>query len=212
MHLDVKEHIEKLLNIYTKDDYYDFLVKAKEFYFEKTGKVTEDDDDYELRMNAFTDWYLFQYIPEDRKEPFAQTYAFDNNLVGDFERAFKDLNHSVFEFCGNSLTGKPVLKDILHNTKVTLPKNHPKISLVKGDLFIGRAFPYKLENYLHTGMCILPKEVKSIINKEAKIVRKLKDPTEETEFLFFTESLKTKWSRYGHVDINRIFVYPERKK
>lgn len=212
MHQDIKSHIENLLEIYTNNEYYENLVEAKEYYFSKTGKATEDDDDYELRMNAFTDWYLFQYIPSDRKEPYAQTYAFDKNLVADFEKAFKNLNHSVFEYCGSSLTGKAVLKDILHNNKITLPKEHPEISLVKGDLFLGRSFPYKLENYLHSGMCILPKEVKSIINKEAKKVRKLSDPQEELEFLFFTESLKTKWSRYGHVEISRIFVYPERKK
>lgn len=30
---------------------------------------------------------------------------------------------------------------------------------------------------------------------------------EEIKFLFKIESLKTKWLRYGHIDVNKIFVF-----
>lgn len=212
MQVELKDHISELFNIYTSNDFYENLLSAKEFYFSLTGKINEEDDDFEARMSAFNEWYLFQYIPANSKEPFAQTYAFEKNLVGDFERAFKNVNHSVFEHTGNTFSGCITLKDVLHDTKVTLVKNHSNVSVMKGDIFIGRTMSFKTDQYLLDGMCLLPKESKNIVKKECKIVRKLKNSEEESKFLFFTESLKTKWSHYGHVDVSKIFVYPERKK
>ena len=48
-----------------------------------------------------------------------------------------------------------------------------------------------------------------IVKKQAKKVRKLEDAQAEKDFLIQTESLKTKCKRYNHVDVKRIFVYPD---
>lgn len=58
---EIFKELERALMQYTSGNHYDDLLKAKEIYFSLTGKINEDDEDYELRMNSFNEWYLFHY-------------------------------------------------------------------------------------------------------------------------------------------------------
>ena len=61
----VHEHLDKVLSIYTQGPHFDNLKEAKEKYFSITGKLDEDKDEFESRMNCFNDWYIFQYRHKD---------------------------------------------------------------------------------------------------------------------------------------------------
>jgi len=61
----VHEHLDKVLGLYTQGAYFTDLKSAKEKYFSITGKLDEDKDEFEPRMNCFNDWYIFQFRHND---------------------------------------------------------------------------------------------------------------------------------------------------
>ena len=96
---------------------------------------------------------------------------------------------------------------MLHDKKIALPKGASLPSIIKDDLFVGRVLSFETQNNLMSGLCVIPKDVRSILKKECKKIRKLKNPGEELKFLLRIESFKTKWIRYGHVDATKIFKF-----
>ncbi len=202
----VHDHLDKVLNLYTKGEFFIDLKSAKEKYFSITGKLDEDKEEFESRMNCFNDWYIFQYRHEDGSKVIEE-YIRSNQLDEELSQAMLNVNHSLFEFSKVNFRKLIVLKDILHDEKITLVKNHPNISLMEGDVFTGRVIKYKGEYYLLRGLCTLPQGVKSILNKQSKKVRKANSFEEELNFLLQLESLKTKAMHYSHIDPAKIFIF-----
>ncbi len=202
----VQEHLDKVLNIYTKGDFFTDLKNAKDKYFSITGKLDEDKEEFESRMNCFNDWYIFQYRHDDGSKVIEE-YIRSSQLEEELSQAMLNVNHSLFEFNKISFRKQIVLNDILHDEKITLAKSHPNISLMEGDVFTGRVMKYNGEYYLLRGICTLPRGVTSILKKQSKKVRKANSFEEELCFLLQLESLKTKAMHYSHIDPAKIFIF-----
>lgn len=202
----VHDHLDKVLNLYTKGEFFTDLKSAKEKYFSITGKLDEDKEEFESRMNCFNDWYIFQYRHDDGSKVIEE-YIRSNSLDEELSQAMLNVNHSLFEFNKISFRKQIVLKDILHDEKIVLAKNHPNISLMEGDVFTGRVIKYNGEYYLLRGICTLPRGVTSILKKQSKKVRKANSFEEELNFLLQLESLKTKAMHYSHIDPAKIFIF-----
>jgi hypothetical protein len=202
----LNDHLDKVLSVYTQGQFFSDLKEAKEKYFSLTGKLDEDKDEFESRMNSFNDWYIFQYRQKDGSKVIEE-YIRNNRLDEELSQAFLNVTHSLFEFTKSSFRKQIILKDILHDEKIVLKKDHPTISLMEGDVFTGRVIKYHGENYLLKGVCILPQGVKSILKKQSKRVRKLNSFEEELKFLLQLESLKTKAMHYSHIDPTKIFIF-----
>ncbi len=200
--------MERALAEYSSGDHYKDLLEAKNYYFSITGQATEEDDDFELRMSAFNDWYILQYH-KDTTLPKILEFLELMSAEDKVKELFKNINHSLFEYCGLSFKKRHVFKDYIHDRKIKLDDENARVSFVKGDLFIGRMMMNNEESasFLFGGMCFFPTEVKSVLKKEAKKVRQMKSPKEETKFLLKLEALKTKWQRFGHVDPTKIFLF-----
>jgi hypothetical protein len=202
----VHNHLDKVLNLYTQGEFFEDLKEAKDKYFSLTGKFDEDKEEFESRMNCFNDWYIFQYRHHDGSKVI-EDYIRNNELDEELSQSLLNVNHSLFEFSKINFRKQIVLKDVLHDEKITLVKNHPNISLVEGDVFTGRVIKYKGAHYLLRGVCILPQGVKSILKKQSKKVRKTNSFDEELKFLLQLESLKTKAMHYSHIDPSKIFIF-----
>jgi hypothetical protein len=202
----VHHHLDKVLNLYTQGEFFEDLKQAKDMYFSLTGKLDEDKDEFEPRMNCFNDWYIFQYRHQDGSKVI-EDYIRNNELDEELSQALLNVNHSLFEYSKVNFRKQIVLKDVLHDEKITLVKNHPNISLVEGDVFTGRVIKYKGDHYLMRGVCTLPESVKSILKKQSKKVRKTNSFEEELKFLLQLENLKTKSMHYSHIDPSKIFVF-----
>lgn len=203
---NVQKHLDKVLNLYTQGDHFENLKAAKEKYFAVTGKLDEDKDEFESRMNCFNDWYIFQYRHKDGSKVI-EDYIRNHDLDEELSQALLNVNHSLFEYSKINFRKQIVLKDVLHDEKITLVKNHPNISLVEGDVFTGRVIKYKGDYYLLKGVCILPQGVKPILKKQSKKVRKTNSFEEELNYLLQLECLKTKATHYSHIDPSKIFVF-----
>lgn len=205
--LDIlKEHLDRVLVTYTQGEYFDELKEAKEKYFTLTGKLDEDRIEFEARMNCFNDWYMFQYRKKDGLKVI-EDYIRKTDLDGDISQAFLNVNHSLFEYSKVNFKKQIILKDVLHDEKIALVKDHQNIGLVEGDFFISRVIKYKDEYYLLKGVCTLPTTVKSILKKQSKKVRSLNSFEEELNYLLALENLKTKSMNYSHIDPTKIFVF-----
>lgn len=203
----IKGHIEKALIEFSKNEYLETLLEAKREYFSLTGKANEEDEDFESRMNSFSDWYVLQFISNKGTRTIIKEYVKKYNLPEDLGECLMRVNHSLFEYSGKNLRRQDVLKDILHDKKFVLPREFPIPALIKNDLFVGRIITIGDQNFLLDGLAILPGEVKSTLKKQSKKVRKLEEPKEEFKFLMELEALKNKWLRYGHIDVNKIFRF-----
>jgi hypothetical protein len=202
----VHDHLDKVLGLYTQGQFFAELKEAKDKYFSLTGKLDEDKDEFEPRMNSFNDWYVFQHRQKDGSKVIEE-YIRNNVLDEELSQAFLNVNHSLFEFNRSSFRKQIVLKDILHDEKIVLVKNHPNIGLMVGDLFTGRVVKFKGEYYLLRGVCTLPSSVKSILKKESKRVRKINSFDEELKFLLTLENYKTKSTHDSHIDPSKIFIF-----
>ncbi len=202
----VHDHLDSVLSLYTQGSYFADLKSAKDKYFSLTGKLDEDKEEFESRMNCFNDWYIFQYRHLDGSKVI-EDYIRTNKLDEELSQALLNVNHTLFEFSKVNFRKQIVLKDILHDEKITLVKNHPNVSLMEGDVFTGRVIKYKGDHYLLRGVCILPQGVKSILRKQSKKVRKQNSFEEELNYLLSLESLKTKALHYSHIDPSKIFIF-----
>jgi hypothetical protein len=202
----VHDHLDQVLSQYTQGEFFSELKEAKEKYFVLTGKLDEDKDEFESRMNSFNDWYIFQYRQKDGSKVIEE-YIRNNQLDEELSQSLLNVNHSLFEFNKTSFRKQIILKDILHDEKIILKKDHPIISLMEGDIFTGRVIKYKSEYYLLRGVCTLPQGVKSILKKQSKKVRKLNSFQDELSFLLHLEALKTKAMHYSHIDPTKIFIF-----
>lgn len=202
----IESHIEKILEHFTKDDYYDHLVKAKEFFVQKTAPFDEESNEYESRMNTFNDWFIFNYRREDQRrviDDYIQNFEIDDEL----SKSFFNFNFSLFQFVKINFRKQIVLKDILHNEKFTLNRDDCNLALLEDDIFLGRLINYQGNNFLLKGVTTLPREVLSILKKEAKKIRKLNSNSAEEDFLIELERLKIKSLHYGHLNSEKIFVF-----
>lgn len=205
----LQEHLDKILNIYSMDDHRDTLLEAKKIYFEKTGAIHDDDPDYESRMRCFNDWYISSFISSKGTTTVIKDYVNNHNIEEDISDSLLNIHHSLFVFSKKTFSKKMIVKDILHKNKYTLDKDSIAVGLVEGDLFTGRILSYEGKNFLLSGVCLYPKEVEPILEKRSKVVRKKKEPLEDYKFLMKLEALKTKWQRYGHVGLDKIFTFSE---
>jgi hypothetical protein len=202
----VHEHLDKVLGQYTQGPHFTQLKDAKEKYFSLTGKLDEDKEEFESRMNCFNDWYIFQYRHGDGSKVI-EDYIRSHDLDDELSQALLNVNHSLFEFSKVSFRKQIVLKDMLHDEKITLVKNHPTISLMEGDVFTGRVIKFQGDYYLLRGLCILPQGVKSVLRKQSKKIRKTNSFDEELRYLLQLEQLKTKSMHYSHIDPSKIFIF-----
>lgn len=202
----VHNHLDKVLGFYTKGEFFSDLKEAKDKYFSLTGKLDEDKDEFESRMNSFNDWYIFQYRQKDGSKVI-EDYIRNNKLDEELSQALLNVNHSLFEFTKTTFRKQIVLKDILHDEKIVLKKDHPTISLMEGDVFTGRIIKYKSEYYLLRGICTLPQGIKAILKKQSKKTRKMNSFEEELKFLLQLEAFKTKAMHYSHIDPAKIFIF-----
>jgi hypothetical protein len=185
------------------------MKKAVEIYTEKTGRMDEESQEYESRMNTFNDWFIFNYRKDGGKRIIDQ-YITDEKIDEELANALTKSNYSVFLFHKINFRKQIVIKDILHKEKFILAKDSEHLALVENDLFVGRAINYQNNYYLLNGVCTLPQDILSVLKKESKKILKENDAQAEEDFLLNIEALKTKSLHYGHLDSAKVFKFPKK--
>lgn len=202
----IETEIEKILNYYCQGDHYELLRSAKKEFTDATGKIDEEIPEYELRMNSFNDWYLFNYKLSSGRT-IIEDHIERSGLDDELSKALSSTNYSLFIFHKRNFRKQIVLKDLVSKKSFVLSKSLKWFGMVEDDIFVGRVIEYLGENFLLKGVCPLPYGVISNLKKEAKKVRKNGSPEAKEKFLLELERLKTKSLQYQHIDAAKIFVF-----
>lgn len=201
--------IEKLLTLYTSEQYAEEIVKAKLEFFERTiPNIDDDTNQFNLRMSQFLDWYLFtrkltgpgltpiEYALQDKNFP-------KNENEVELFKGLLNARHSMFEFL--KLKDQDVhIRDLFTGEKIVVKNSHVTAGFNKDDLFSVRVIPHKDSFVFARGFCFHPKEANKYISKEVKNNKKL--PFDEKEkFLLKLMRMRTKADQYKHIQPKHIY-------
>ncbi len=203
----VEKYLKEALELFSSDEYHEIQISAKKEFMSLTGELDEELVDFELKMRSFNDWYLMHFRLPRTGQTIIEEYTKQQTLDENVKEAFFGFNYSIFEYTKSNFQKKRVLKDLINKKNIVLPAEHPEIGLLPHDLLTGRVIKLEGVNYLLKGICVIPSDVKNLIKKEIKRIRKLDDYLEKIRFLYKLEYLQSKWIRYKHVGLEKIFDF-----
>jgi len=208
--MDYQQYLEPIIKKYSTGDFYSELISAKNEYFEKTGMVTEEDIEYENRMNIFLDWYLFDRpLASFKVAPVSHYYSqmADKLTIeeADIYKGFCNTIHSIF-YCLKIKKDEVVVEDLFQEKKYNVSHFEYKQAFMKGDIFEARLIPFKKEYIFYNGFCFHPVEMEKFIVSEIKKV-KHQDKSEQTKLIQQLAAMKLKHSRYQHINIKHIYTF-----
>lgn len=201
--MEFEDVLDRLLTLYTSDEYSSEIVQAKVEFFERSiPSVDDDTSQFNLRMAQFLDWYLFtrklsgpaltpiEFALQDKEFP-----KRDNDT--ELFKSLLNTTHSIFEFL--KVKDKDIyVKDLFTGNKIIVKDSAVNAGFNKDDIFSVRIIPHK-DTYVFTkGFCFHPTEARKYILKEVKAHKKA--PQEEKEKLLLKLlRMKNKVDQYKHI-------------
>lgn len=182
---------------------------AKEEYFQKTGKLKDNDPEFDNRMNAFLLWYLFDRRPTDLIDSPISLYCNwlkKNQKEHEIPVILQQKEHIQSLFLHEKTkNGKYIIRDLFTDRKYALPENNFLIGFPKGTIFETRLFKiegkYCFANYfIHH-----PLEVNGAIHKQIKLIKAEISPLKP--FFIKLQSYYVKWKNYRSIHIDSIYYF-----
>lgn len=205
---DVDILFDEILRYFSLKDKGSFLTKAKNKYFELTGNVDHDTQDFEHKMKSFTEWFILHYSPFRSGKKIYEVYQEEVGLSDLLHEVFSNVVYSVFDPISNEGDNKSIVFDCIHQKKYQLMKEHNPFLIVKGELFVGRILLTTEGTFLLKGVVSLPYEVRTWIEKHCKLVKIKQISYMEEEFCLELEGMKYKTLQYLHINPEKIFTLP----
>lgn len=201
--------INKILQHFAGEKFKNEIIAAKKSFFEYAGILDENNEQYELRMEQFFDWYFFtRDLSGYAQTPLESAHLerelrFSQEELEIIER-LKNHRHSLFEF--KKIKDRNVyLKDLLKNEKVVV-KNSPWIyGFAPDEIIEARLIPMGDSFVFTKGIAFHPKEVKKYILSEIKKHRKDPDLNPENLMLRLLK-MRYKFDQYRHVSLSKIYT------
>lgn len=199
----MKDLIASIIDQYTSETYKDEFEKAHKEYIEKAGKAINDSPEYEAYMQRFQAWFVFHW-KDSQGLKLIEKYLKDNNLDLSQEQSLLDINFSFFEVLSQTKNNW-IVYDILHEKKFYL--GDLSLVLMEKDLFIGRTISHDTD-YLLEGVCLVPKNLLTLIKKQCKQVRAMISLEKEEKYLLKLESLCLRANMYRNLNHESLFDFP----
>lgn len=204
--------IDSLMQFYADGIFGGEAVQAKNEFYDIAGIFDEQSSHFDLKMDQFTDWYLFsrklskfnmtpiQYFVE--KRPI--------KINEDEEVYYKNMSnnrYSMFEFL--KIKGKDLtVRDLFSNYKLVIKNSSVTQGFVKDELFQARLIPHEDSFIFSSSFCFHPPESNKFILSEVKRVTKLPD-LEQAEarelVLLRLFRMRNKFEQYKHVGCKEIY-------
>jgi len=207
-----QKYLDPIIDHYTTGAYYAEVYRAKREYFEKAGLVHEDNPEYELRMNSFVDWYLYDRdLPGVDLPPIKHFFRKNRERMSPEEqtihRDFCASNHSLFRLKRFSWDRKSILVEDLFSQKV-FTVSDPIISsgFARGDVFEARLIPFRGSYEFSRAFCFHPPEMEAFILAEIKKVR-FQDKSRQSKLILLLSAMKLKHLRYQHIAVEEAYRF-----
>lgn len=198
-----EEVLDRLLTLYTSDEYAEEILNAKIEFFERSMPNVDDDTaQFNLRMAQFLDWYLFtrklsgpaltpvEYALQDRKFP-------KRDSDTEHFKSLLNANHSIFEY-SKSKDNDIYIKDLFSGDKIVMKNSDVNAGFNKDDVFSVRIIPHQGSYVFARGFCFHPEEARKYIGKEIKLHKKA-SVEEKEKLLLKLLRMKNKVDQYKHI-------------
>ncbi len=206
--------IDRLILFFTTERFQADVASGKKEFFDEAGIVDEENQQFEMRMTQFLEWYLFSRKLKDVGLTPAQ-YALqleDFKMTSAERPQFENLaatRHSLFEFL--KIRGEDIhVKDLFLNKKIVIPNSPINIGFNRDEIFDARLIPDGENFHFSRSFCFHPPEASRYILGEIKRIRKSGDASEEEAFILKLLKMRYKYEQYRHLKLE--YVYTNEKK
>lgn len=206
--LPFNQLFEKIVGFCERDLSQEILI-AKEEYFKKTGKLKDNDPEFDNRMNAFLLWYIFDRRPSDLPNSPISLYCDWLKDEGKDEEIRTITNqkkhiHSLFVH-EKTKSGAYIIKDLLTERRYSIPENNALLGFPKGAIFETRLFELDAHYCFANYFIQHPLEVNQAIRKQIKRIKE--DILPLKPFFIKLHSYYVKWKNYRSIHIDSIYYF-----
>ncbi len=182
------------------------FVKAKEEFFQLTGKVFYDDETYHSRMHYFLEYFLFERTFNSSGRLRVGATPFEAFLESSAETVISGFTHSLFAVIriqNQALT----LKDIFSAHKYRIQKQSEELfkGISKGDIFQGFVFHLEEHSVLSRGLIFHPARAHRLLKKSIK-EEKNRGFWNPNQMLAKLARQQLKLARLKHVDPKLVYM------
>ena len=120
-----KDVLAKIAETFSQGEYKEPYATAREIYFNETGKVFEDDIDFEIKTSAFLEWYLLEYVLDKQRKIPAEIFLIEKNISYEEKVVIEALLKSRRSLFMVKNAKKNILQDLIHveSSKIKLTEN-----------------------------------------------------------------------------------------
>lgn len=210
-----KDLIDQVIDHFSKQErYLQEIIQAKEVFFQKTGKVFEDDSFYETRMAAFVEWFILDRpLFKVGLTPVRYYFElFETELEEEKRQGLKALMkslHSLFLFRGKTTTTVRI-EDLFDHKRYEIVEKRQYVGIPVNSIFEGRVVQKGLHYMFSDAYCIHPHDASPLIRKEAGR-RSYRDRDPFLEFTMNLAALRLRCDRYKKVNVEQIYDFKNGK-
>ncbi len=202
-------YLDELVAFATPEARKDELVVARKEFFERTGEIFEDDKQFEARMSALLEFFLFDRPREAGLTPAAELYG-KVLQEGPPERAaafraFTETVHGLFEV-RKLAKGSVMLRELFTGLDFQVTERRQLAGLTKGDVLEARLIPFGGHFWFSAAFTWHPRNAVPSILKEVKR-RKKKGLADPAGFLADCARRALKADRYRNIAIEKIYEF-----
>jgi hypothetical protein len=202
----VHRQIDRLAERYSAGQHQIEAMRAREEYFERAGKVFDDDAElFEGRMAAFLEWYVLERPFRGGAAPVVQVLDEDRSLSDEERRtlALVAASHrSLFEL-HEIEERKMDLEDLLGGARFAVIERRNTIGFGRGDLFEARVISDGAAVIFGKTFIFHPADARDVALDWVESA--LDRGVARDEILFHLARRHVRWHRFGHIGAAKIY-------
>jgi len=199
--------LDRLAERYSEREHKLEAMRAREEYFDRAGKVFDDDAElFEGRMAAFLEWYVLERpLAGIGLTPVACAIEEAGGLPADERRTLAALatsHHSVFELfetAGETLD----IEDLIGGGRFAVRERRKPLGMAAGDLFEARLLWDGDTIIFGRTFLFHPPDAREVVLEWVE--RAVNGGTAREEILFHLSRQHIRWHRQGHVGAAKVY-------
>src|SRR5215831_624897 len=199
--------LDRLAERYSEREHKLEAMRAREEYFDRAGKVFDDDAElFEGRMAAFLEWYVLERpLAGIGLTPIACAIEEGGGLPADERRALAALatsHHSVFELfetAGETLD----IEDLIGGGRFAVRERRKPLGMAAGDVFEARLVWEGDTLIFGRTFLFHPPDAREVVLEWVE--RAVSGGVAREEILFHLSRQHIRWHRQGHVGAAKVY-------
>jgi hypothetical protein len=200
---------DELLAFITRPQHAAELLAGRTEYVRQTGEVFDEDRSFDLRMQGFLDWFIFDRPLSPFGEPPARAWPIDAALPEERAAEFRVLSRTVHGlFDVRSIRGQTLrLENLVTAAKYEVPLPVPMEGFDHGDFFEGRLIPHGGSFHLSPALLFHPGLMRGELLREIRRQKRERTPVPPQDLIFMLSRMANRAEHYRNVKIEAIYDF-----